>query len=75
MSIFGIIAAFGGGILGSYVGAVPAFIMTGFLALIGNLITAAGVSGDVAVGVLAFRSFIGPHVAFAGGVAAAAKAR
>ena len=66
MSIFGIIAAFGGGILGSYVGAVPAFIMTGFLALIGNLITAAGVSGDVAVGVLAF---------FAGGVAAAAYAR
>ncbi len=75
MSIFGIIAAFGGGILGSYVGAVPAFIMTGFLALIGNLITAAGVAGDVAVGVLAFSSFIGPNVAFAGGVAAAAYAR
>lgn len=75
MSIFGIIAAFGGGILGSYVGAVPAFIMTGVLALIGNLITAAGVSGDVAVGVLAFSSFIGPNVAFAGGVAAAAYAR
>ena len=75
MSIFGIIAAFGGGLVGAYVGAVPAFIMTGVLALVGNLITAAGVSGDIAVGVMAFSSFIGPNVAFAGGVAAAAYAR
>ena len=74
-SIFTIIAAFGGGVLGAYVGAVPAFIMTGVLALVGNLITAAGVSGDIAVGVMAFSSFIGPNVAFAGGVAAAAYAR
>ena len=37
MSIFGIIAAFGGGILGSYVGAVPAFIMTGFLTRISTI--------------------------------------
>lgn len=74
MSIFGIIAAFGGGLLGAYVGAVPAFIMTGVLALVGNLITAAGVTGDIAVGVLAFSAFVGPNVAFAGGVAAAAYA-
>ena len=75
MSILAIIAAFGGGVLGAYVGAVPAFIMTGVLALVGNLITAAGVSGDIAVGVMAFSSFVGPQVAFAGGVAAAAYAR
>lgn len=75
MNIFGIIAAFGGGLVGAYVGAVPAFIMTGVLALVGNLITAAGVTGDIAVGVMAFSSFIGPNVAFAGGVAAAAYAR
>ena len=74
-SIFTIIAAFGGGVLGAYVGAVPAFIMTGVLALVGNLISAAGVSGDIAVGVMAFSSFVGPQVAFAGGVAAAAYAR
>lgn len=75
MSIFGIIAAFGGGLVGAYVGAVPAFIMTGVLALVGQLITATGATGDIAVGVMAFSSFIGPNVAFAGGVAAAAYAR
>ncbi len=75
MSIFGIIAAFGGGLVGAYVGAVPAFIMTGVLALVGQLISATGASGEIAVGVMAFSSFIGPNVAFAGGVAAAAYAR
>ncbi len=75
MTIFGIIAAFGGGLLGSYMGAVPAFIMTGVLALVGQLIAAAGITGDIAVGVMAFSSFVGPQVAFAGGVAAAAYAR
>lgn len=71
MDILALIAAFGGGILGAYLGALPAFIMTGVFALVGSLITAAGVSGDIAVGILAFGSFVGPHIAFAGGVAAA----
>ena len=40
-------------------------------ALVGGVLTAAGVGGDVAVNYLAFGSFVGPHIAFAGGVAAA----
>lgn len=45
-------------------------IMTGIYALVGGVLTAAGVGGDVAVNYLAF-VFVGPHIAFAGGVAAA----
>lgn len=45
--------------------------MTGIYALVGGVLTAAGVGGDVAVNYLAFGSFVGPHIAFAGGVAAA----
>ena len=71
MDILALIAAFGGGIIGAYMGALPAFIMTGIYALVGGVLTAAGVGGDVAVNYLAFGSFVGPHIAFAGGVAAA----
>lgn len=74
MNVLTLIAAFGGGVIGAYLGAVPAFIMTGVFALVGGLITAAGVSGDLGVNILAFGSFVGPHIAFAGGVAAAAYA-
>lgn len=42
-------------------GALPAFIMTGIYALVGGVLTAAGVGGDVAVNYLAFGSFVGPH--------------
>ena len=68
MDILALIAAFGGGIIGAYMGALPAFIMTGIYALVGGVLTAAGVGGDVAVNYLAFGSFVGPHIAFAGGV-------
>ena len=71
MDILVLIASFGGGIIGAYMGALPAFIMTGIYALVGGVLTAAGVGGDVAVNYLAFGSFVGPHIAFAGGVAAA----
>ncbi|MDO7787816.1 hypothetical protein [Desulforamulus aquiferis] len=54
-----IVAAFGGGVFGAAVGALPAFIMTGILVLAGFT--------D-----MAFGPWFGPHVAFAGGVAAAA---
>lgn len=74
MDIMALIAAFGGGVIGAYMGGVPAFVMTGIYALVGAIITAAGITGDVAVGFLAFGSFVGPHIAFAGGVAAAAYA-
>ncbi len=66
MDILALIAAFGGGIIGAYMGALPAFIMTGIYALVGGFLTAAGVGGDVAVNYLAFGSFVGPT--FAGGV-------
>lgn len=71
MNILALIAAFGGGILGAYMGALPAFIMTGVFALVGGVLQAAGVTTDIAVSFLAFGSLLGPHTAFAGGVAAA----
>lgn len=74
MDFMALIAAFGGGIIGAYIGALPAFVMTGVFALIGSLITAAGAADTIGVGILAFGSFVGPHIAFAGGVAAAAYA-
>lgn len=74
MNILALIAAFGGGVLGAYMGPVPAFIMTGVFALVGGVAVAAGAAGDIVVNYLAFGSFTGPHIAFAGGVAAAAYA-
>lgn len=74
MDILALIAAFGGGIIGAYMGALPAFIMTGLFALVGAVATAAGAPADIAVSYLAFGSFVGPHIAFAGGAAAAAYA-
>ncbi|MCF0246988.1 MAG: hypothetical protein HUJ86_00090 [Synergistes sp.] len=74
MEMFALIAAFGGGAFGALLGALPAFIMTGVFAIAGSLISAAGAGSDIAVGFLAFGSFMGPHVAFGGGVAAAAYA-
>ncbi len=74
MDILALVAAFGGGVIGAYMGALPVFIMTGLFALVGGIATAAGGTTDIAVGVLAFGSFVGPHIAFAGGVAAAAYA-
>lgn len=73
MSFLSLIAAFGGGTFGAALGALPAFVMTGFVALAGTGIALAG-GPDALVGNLAFGSFFGPHIAFAGGVAAAAYA-
>ena len=64
-------AAFGGGMWGAAVGAVPAFIFTGVLALLGAVAAASGHSELVGV---AFGPVFGPHVSFGGGVAAAAYA-
>lgn len=63
-----ILAAFGGGMFGALIGALPAFIFTGFLVIAGLMMGPEGV--DV-VGGIAFGPF-GPHISFAGGVAAAA---
>lgn len=68
-----IVAAFGGGVIGAYMGALPSFIMTGAVALAGGIAGLAG-AGDLSVGFIAFGAYLGPHVAFAGGVGAAAYA-
>lgn len=73
MDILLIIAAFGGGVIGAYMGALPSFILTGIVALAGGITGMAG-AADVSVGFIAFGAYLGPHVAFAGGVAAAAYA-
>lgn len=57
--------------LGACVGALPVFILTGVIAIAGGIATLAGAT-DLSVGSIAFGSILGPHIAFAGGVAAAA---
>lgn len=54
-------------------GALPAFILTGVIAIAGSTAAMAG-GADMTVGFVAFGSYLGPHIAFAGGVAAAAYA-
>ncbi|MEA5003123.1 MAG: hypothetical protein VB081_06455 [Christensenella sp.] len=71
MDILALVGAFGGGLIGAMLGAIPAFIMSGVIALIGGIATASGAPADLTIGFLAFGAFLGPHVAFAGGVAAA----
>lgn len=71
MDVTELMAAFGGGVLGAAMGAVPVFILTGLLAIIG---TAAAAGGGSELIQLAFGPVLGPHVSFGGGVAAAAYA-
>ncbi|HEU0119313.1 MAG TPA: hypothetical protein VFQ91_02230 [Bryobacteraceae bacterium] len=63
--------AIAGGAMGAALGAGPAFIFTGVFVLIGVAIAAAG-GGKEFIGNVAFGPLLGPHVSFAGGVAAAA---
>jgi hypothetical protein len=63
--------AFAGGALGAAIGASAAFIFTGIFVLIGVAIAAGG-GGKEFIGTVAFGPLLGPHVSFAGGVAAAA---
>lgn len=65
--------AFAGGALGAALGANVAFIFTGFMVLIGVAIAAGGGGRDF-IGNVAFGPLLGPHISFAGGVAAAAYA-
>jgi hypothetical protein len=82
-----VIAAFAGGAFGAALGALPAFIFTGFLVFLGEGLAIlqreigttveAVPRGELAVGVtevIGFGAVTGPHIAFAGGVAAAAYA-
>lgn len=78
-----ILAAFAGGAFGAALGALPAFIFTGFMVVAGEAADLAGADFAEAAGALdapgitgavAFGPVFGPHVAFAGGAAATAYA-
>ncbi|WP_275882769.1 hypothetical protein [Halorhabdus sp. BNX81] len=80
-----LIAALAGGAFGAALGALPAFVFTGFVVFLGeglailegNLGDLSAIEGDIATGVtgtIGFGMVTGPHVAFAGGVAATAYA-
>ncbi|QFU81281.1 hypothetical protein [Natronorubrum aibiense] len=81
-----LIAALAGGAFGAALGALPAFIFTGFVVFLGEgvailqrelgtleTIETGGLAADI-TGVIGFGMVTGPHVAFAGGVAATAYA-
>ncbi|NPV71853.1 MAG: hypothetical protein HPY55_14660 [Firmicutes bacterium] len=68
-----LMAVFGGGVFGATIGALPAFIFTGFLVLIGVATTIAG-GKPVILDTIAFGQYFGPNVSFGAGVAAAAYA-
>src|SRR5688572_16437964 len=66
-----LLAAFGGGLFGAALGAVPVFVFTGVLALVG---VAAATAGHFELLQIEFGPVLVPHVSFGGGVAAAAYA-
>ncbi|MFC7069086.1 hypothetical protein [Halobaculum lipolyticum] len=79
------ITALAGGAFGAALGALPAFIFTGFVVFLGEGLAILqsevgglpGIDAELAVnitGVIGFGAVTGPHIAFAGGVAATAYA-
>ena len=70
-----LITALAGGAFGAALGALPAFIFTGFLVFLGEglAIVNSELTANV-TGVIGFGVVTGPHIAFAGGVAATAYA-
>lgn len=72
-SLLLLIAAFGGGLFGAAIGGLPSFIFTGFLVIAGVAAAISGSQYDVLTDV-AFGPVFGPHISFAGAVAAAAYA-
>lgn len=64
-----LIAAFGGGLLATFMGGITAFVFTGLTVLAAIM---GGDFGAPAVGAISFGSWFGPHVAFGGAVAGAA---
>lgn len=71
--LIGSIVALGGGFVGAAIGGNFGFVMTGFTVWLG-LAVAAATNNSVILDWIAFGPFVGPHVCFAGGVAAAAYA-
>ncbi len=68
-----LLIAAAGGFFGAAIGGLHAFIFTGFMVLVGSAIIMAGGSPEF-LNYVAFGPAFGPHIAFAGGVAAAAYA-
>jgi len=67
-----VLFAFVGGLFGALIGALPAFIFTGFVVIAGVAASMVGAPAFDVVGSVAFGAYLGPHIAFGGGVAAAA---
>lgn len=72
--VFGFLAAIAGGAVGAAIGGNYAFVLTGFAVILSWGIFAASGS-TIGFDYLAFGPFMGPHIAFAGGVAGAIYAR
>lgn len=72
--LFGLLAAVAGGAVGAAIGGNYAFVLVGFCVLASWGIFAA-TGSTFGFDYLAFGPFMGPHIAFAGGVAAAVYAR
>ena len=69
-----LIAAFAGGAFGAALGALPAFIFTGFLVVAGEAAVIANADAGSITGSVAFGAPFSPAISFAGGAAAAAYA-
>ena len=71
------ITALAGGAFGAAIGALPAFILTGFAVIAGEAMSLGGELGDTGssiTGLVGFGPIFGPHISFAAGAAAAAYA-
>jgi len=67
------LAAFAGGAFGAAIGALPAFIFTGFSVMAGEALFLVD-GNDSVTGLVGFGPVFGPHISFAAGAAAAAYA-
>jgi len=68
-----VLASFAGGVFASFIGALPAFILSGVFIIVGITIVLGGGSPDV-LNFLGIGPFFGPHIAWASAVAATAYA-
>ena len=68
-----ILSSFAGGIIATFIGALPAFILSGVFMLMGAAVLLGGGSADV-MNFLGVGPFFGPHIAWASAVAATAYA-
>lgn len=67
-------AAFAGGAFAASIGALPAFVFTGFMVIAGEAATLVNPEASEITGLIGFGPIFGPHISFAGGAAAAAYA-